>query len=140
MNRTERHLEIEPFTLLGICVGLIPYPHHNQSPRNTYQYATGKQAMDTTGYIRQNRIDTLLYLLVYTQKPMVKSRVRRNLKKKTTILFILVHFTKTIEIINFEKLSAGQNAIVAVMSYSGYDIEGSSTSTRLWSPKWPSRP
>ena len=25
------HLEIEPFTLLGVCAGLIPYPHHNQS-------------------------------------------------------------------------------------------------------------
>ena len=31
------HLEIEPFTLLGVCAGLIPYPHHNQSPRNTYK-------------------------------------------------------------------------------------------------------
>lgn len=31
------HLEIEPFTLLGAVAGLIPYPHHNQSPRNTYQ-------------------------------------------------------------------------------------------------------
>jgi len=31
------HLEIEPFTVLGVVAGLIPYPHHNQSPRNTYQ-------------------------------------------------------------------------------------------------------
>lgn len=31
------HLEIEPFTILGVVAGLIPYPHHNQSPRNTYQ-------------------------------------------------------------------------------------------------------
>ena len=30
---TSTHLEIEPFTLLGVCAGLIPYPHHNQSPR-----------------------------------------------------------------------------------------------------------
>ncbi|XP_012274877.1 DNA-directed RNA polymerase III subunit RPC2 isoform X1 [Orussus abietinus] len=97
------HLEIEPFTLLGVCAGLVPYPHHNQSPRNTYQCAMGKQAMGTIGYNQRNRIDTLMYNLVYPQAPMVKSR--------------------TIELINFDKLPAGQNAIVAVMSYSGYDIE-----------------
>uniref|UniRef100_A0A9J2PVM7 DNA-directed RNA polymerase subunit beta n=1 Tax=Ascaris lumbricoides TaxID=6252 RepID=A0A9J2PVM7_ASCLU len=97
------HLEIEPFTLLGVCAGLIPYPHHNQSPRNTYQCAMGKQAMGTIGYNQQKRIDSLMYLLVYPQRPLVKS--------------------KTIEMCNFEKLPAGQNAIIAVMSYSGYDIE-----------------
>lgn len=97
------HLEIAPFTLLGVCAGLVPYPHHNQSPRNTYQCAMGKQAMGTIGYNQRNRIDTLLYNLVYPQAPMVK--------------------TRTIELINFDKLPAGQNATVAVMSYSGYDIE-----------------
>ncbi|KAL5010211.1 hypothetical protein ScPMuIL_012516 [Solemya velum] len=97
------HLEIEPFTILGVCAGLIPYPHHNQSPRNTYQCAMGKQAMGTIGYNQRNRIDTLLCLLCYPQAPLVKS--------------------KTIELINFDKLPAGQNATVAVMSYSGYDIE-----------------
>ena len=97
------HLEIEPFTLLGVCAGLIPYPHHNQSPRNTYQCAMGKQAMGTIACNQRNRIDTLLYNLVYPHKPMVKSR--------------------TIELVNFENLPAGQNAMVAVMSYSGFDIE-----------------
>lgn len=97
------HLEIEPFTILGAVAGLIPYPHHNQSPRNTYQCAMGKQAI---GFIASNqflRIDTLLYLMVYPQRPLVK--------------------TRTIELTGYEKLPAGQNAIVAVMSYSGYDIE-----------------
>ncbi|QRV99527.1 DNA-directed RNA polymerase III subunit C6 [Ceratobasidium sp. AG-Ba] len=97
------HLEIEPFTILGAVAGLIPYPHHNQSPRNTYQCAMGKQSIGAIGYNQLNRIDTLLYLSVYPQQPMVK--------------------TKTIELIGYDKLPAGQNATVAVMSYSGYDIE-----------------
>lgn len=36
-NPNTTHLEIEPFTIMGVVSGLIPYPHHNQSPRNTYQ-------------------------------------------------------------------------------------------------------
>ncbi|XP_053200695.1 DNA-directed RNA polymerase III subunit RPC2-like [Panonychus citri] len=100
------HLEIEPFTLLGVCAGLIPFPHNNQSPRNTYQCAMGKQAMGTIGLNQRERIDTLLYLLAYPQRPVVK--------------------TKTIELIHFDEMPAGQNAIVAVMSYSGFDIEDAS--------------
>ncbi|KAJ3105111.1 DNA-directed RNA polymerase III core subunit ret1 [Phlyctochytrium planicorne] len=97
------HLEIAPFTVLGAVAGLIPYPHHNQSPRNTYQCAMGKQAIGAIAYNQLNRMDTLLYLMVYPQHPMVR--------------------TRTIEMIGYDKLPAGQNATVAVMSYSGYDIE-----------------
>lgn len=102
---TERctHLEIEPFTLLGVCAGLIPFPHNNQSPRNTYQCAMGKQAMGTIGLNQRVRIDTLLYCLAYPQRPVVSS--------------------KTLELIHFDEIPAGINSIVAVMSYSGFDIE-----------------
>ncbi|KAK2071912.1 hypothetical protein P8C59_006297 [Phyllachora maydis] len=97
------HLEIEPFTILGAVAGLIPFPHHNQSPRNTYQCAMGKQAIGAIAYNQFNRIDTLLYTLVYPQRPMV--------------------ITKTIQLTHYDKLPAGQNATVVVMSFSGYDIE-----------------
>lgn len=97
------HLEIDPLTILGVCAGLIPYPNHNQSPRNTYQCAMGKQAMGVLGYNQFQRIDTLVYLMVYPQRPIVQ--------------------TKQIPLIGFDKIPAGQNATIAVMSYSGYDIE-----------------
>lgn len=103
VTMTTTHMEIEPFTVLGAVAGLIPFPHHNQSPRNTYQCAMGKQAIGAIAYNQFNRIDTLLYTLVYPQRPMVIS--------------------KTIQLVNYDKLPAGQNATVIVMSYSGYDIE-----------------
>ena len=97
---TTTHLEIEPFTILGAVAGFIPYRHHDQSP--TYQCAMGKQAIGAIAYAQLNRIDTLLFCQC-TQQPMVK--------------------TKTIELVGYDLLPAGSNATVAVMSYSGYDIE-----------------
>jgi DNA-directed RNA polymerase III subunit RPC2 len=97
------HVEIDPLTVLGVVAGLIPYPHHNQSPRNTYQCAMGKQAMGTVALNQYERLDSLLYAMVYPQKPLVT--------------------TRTLDLINFNELPGGQNAVVAVMSYSGYDIE-----------------
>ncbi|THD21191.1 DNA-directed RNA polymerase subunit beta [Fasciola hepatica] len=97
------HMEIDPATILGVVAGLIPYPDHNQSPRNTYQCAMGKQAIGTVALNQQIRFDTLQHQMVYPQKPLVQS--------------------KTIQMMHFDELPAGQNAIVAIMSYSGYDVE-----------------
>eukprot|EP01083_Nonionella_stella_P158427 515709_1 len=103
INADTTHLEIDPMTILGVVAGLIPYPHHNQSPRNTYQCAMGKQSMGAVAYNQNLRIDTLLYNIVHPQRPLVT--------------------TRTLELVGFEQLPAGQNATLAVMSYSGYDIE-----------------
>ena len=61
------------------------------------------QAMGNMGYNQNVRMDTLLYLLVSPQKPLVT--------------------TRTLDLVGFDKLGAGQNATICVMSYSGYDIE-----------------
>ena len=97
------HLEIDPLTLLGVVAGLIPNPHHNQSPRNTCQSAMGKQAIGAISLNEFARMDGLIYTMIYPMKPMVK--------------------TRTLDLINYDKFPEGQNACIAVMSYSGYDIE-----------------
>ena len=63
----------------------------------------GKQAIGTTALNQYERFDSLLYTMIYPHKPMVK--------------------TRTLDLINFDKVPGGQNASLAVMSYSGYDIE-----------------
>ena len=103
LTRYHTHVEIDPVTILGVVSGLVAFPHHNQSPRNTYQCAMGKQSMGSVSKNQYVRMDALLYSLVYPQKPMVKSRV--------------------LDLIYYDSLPGGCNGILAVMSYSGYDIE-----------------
>lgn len=97
------HCELESYTLLGYVVGLIPYPHHNQSPRNCYQCSMGKQASGAIAYNQFERFEAAMFLLDYPQRPLTS--------------------TKILKLTGYENLPAGQNATVCVMSYSGFDIE-----------------
>ena len=97
------HLEVFPPAILGASASIIPYPEHNQSPRNTYESAMAKQSlgfstpmMNTSTYVRQ-------HLMLYPQTPIVN--------------------TKAMKLLGLEDRPAGQNCVVAVLPFDGYNIE-----------------
>lgn len=102
---TFTHCEIHTSLIFGICASLIPFPEHNQSPRNVYQCAMGKQAIGINSTNVMNRMDTLNHVLHYPQKPIV--------------------YTRASDIIGMNKMPAGDNLIIAIATHTGYNQEDS---------------
>jgi DNA-directed RNA polymerase II subunit RPB2 len=99
------HVEIHPSTMFGILASCIPFPEHNQSPRNCYQCAQGKQAMGVYVTNYENRMDKTAYVLNYPTRPLVDTRV--------------------MNMIQLNKIPSGTNVIVAIMTHTGYNQEDS---------------
>ncbi|MEM2675100.1 MAG: DNA-directed RNA polymerase subunit B [Candidatus Bathyarchaeia archaeon] len=97
------HMEIATYTILGICASTIPYAEHNQSPRNSYQAAMAKQALGVYATNFPFRVDSRAHILHYPQAPLVE--------------------TALMDVMGYKRRPSGQNCIVAVLSYEGYNME-----------------
>jgi len=104
-DATKTHAEIHPSCVLGSLGSNIPFPDHNQSPRNAYQCAMGKQAMGMYSLNFRERFDAMAHMLCYPQMPLVSPFMSK--------------FYGT------QKMPCGQNITVAIMTYSGYNQEDS---------------
>lgn len=104
-DKSYTHAEIHPSTILGTLASNIPFPDHNQSPRNSYQAAMGKQAMGMYALNFQERFDAMAHLLCYPQVPFVSPFMSK--------------------FYGAQDMPSGQNIIVAIMTYTGYNQEDS---------------
>jgi DNA-directed RNA polymerase II subunit RPB2 len=104
------HAELHASTILGALASNIPFPDHNQSPRNAYQSAMGKQAMGMYALNYRERFDAMAHVLCYNEVPLVSPFMSK--------------------IYGAQSLPAGQNIIVAIMTYTGYNQEDSNMMNR----------
>ena len=99
------HCEIHPTLMLGHMASSIPFSDHNQSPRNTYQSAMGKQAMGIFARNYAKRLDKNGYVLCSPMRPFVETRMMNTLQT--------------------HDMPSGDNIIVAIGCYGGYNQEDS---------------
>lgn len=102
-NNTHTHVEFTPTNILSILANLTPFSDFNQSPRNMYQCQMGKQTMGTPGVALCHRSDNKLYRLQTGQTPIVKANLYDEY--------------------GMDNFPNGFNAVVAVISYTGYDMD-----------------
>ena len=74
-NRPYTHCELDPLAILGIAAALIPWPNHNQAPRNTYQVSMGKQALGIYHSNHLNRFDGKTKILAFPNRPIVETEM-----------------------------------------------------------------
>jgi DNA-directed RNA polymerase II subunit RPB2 len=109
-DKSYTHCEIHPSVIFGTTASGIPFPDHNQSPRNAYQCAMAKQAMGIYALNFRERFDAMSHILCYPEKPMVSPYMSK--------------------FYGAQSLPAGQNIIVAIMTYTGYNQEDSNMINR----------
>lgn len=102
-DKLRAYCELDVLSILSNLASLTPFSDYNQSPRNTYQCQMGKQTMGTPTYAYPHRCDTKLFRLLTPQSPLV--------------------MTRTYASYSFDEHAQGTNGVVAVVSYTGYDME-----------------
>jgi len=102
ITKKHTHMEIDPVGILSVISSLIPYLEHNMAGKALHGAKMFKQALGINGINYNLRTDTEGHLLHYPQKALVK--------------------TKTSDLMEFDKRPQGQNFVVAIMPYYGFNI------------------
>jgi DNA-directed RNA polymerase II subunit RPB2 len=98
------HCEIHPSLLIGVVASNIPFADRNAGPRNMFQYSQAKQAIGIFSTNYRHRLD-ISYILYHAQRPIVTTRSMKHT--------------------NCDRLPAGENVVVGIASYTGYNQEDS---------------